>query len=354
MSRSTEIATDDPVPVAPLARWLDAHVDEVSTASGTLRADRIAGGHSNLTYRIVDDAGASWALRRPPMGGVLATAHDMSREWRFISALHPTPVPVARPVAYCADTDVIGAEFYVMGFVEGAVLGDDAAGAAYPEVSRHAAGLATVDVLADLHAVDPDEAGLGDLHRPGSYLQRQLKRWHKQAHASAVEDLTGIDAVHDLLVAAAPEATTTRIAHGDFRAGNLMYAPDGEVRAVLDWELATLGDPLADLGWLLMSWTRPGDAVPAGTNSPSAQPGFPERDELVARYVERTGTPLAGDVVDYYVAFARWRSACIGAGVYWRYVAGHMGPGAEQGAATATRLEVLQAQVDEARRMLGG
>jgi len=354
MSRSTEIATDDPVPTGPLARWLHAEVPEVSAGSGALQATRIAGGHSNLTYRIVDDAGVAWALRRPPMGGVLATAHDMSREWRFISALHPTPVPVARPVAYCADPDVIGAEFYVMAFVEGTVLGDDAAGAAYPQESRHAAGLATVDVLADLHSVDPDEAGLGDLHRPGSYLQRQLKRWHKQAHASAVEDLTGIDAVHDMLVAAAPEATATRIAHGDFRAGNLMYSPRGEVRAVLDWELATLGDPLADLGWLLMSWTRPGDAVPAGTNSPSAQPGFPDRAELVDRYVDRTGTPLGDDVVAYYVAFARWRSACIGAGVYSRYVAGHMGHGAEQGAASATRLEVLQAQVDEARRMLGG
>lgn len=354
MSRSTEIATDDPVPTGPLARWLRAEVPEFAAGSGAIEATRIAGGHSNLTYRVVDEAGVAWALRRPPMGGVLATAHDMSREWRFITALHPTPVPVARPVAYCADPDVIGAEFYVMAFVEGVVLGDDEAGAAYPRESRRAAGLATVDVLADLHAVDPDEAGLGDLRRPGSYLHRQLRRWHKQAHASAVEDLTGIDVVHDLLLAAAPETATTRIAHGDFRAGNLMYSPRGGVQAVLDWELATLGDPLADLGWLLMSWNRPGDEVPAGTNSPSAQPGFPDRAELVARYVERTGTPLAEDVVDYYVAFARWRSACIGAGVYSRYVAGVMGPGAEQGAATATRLEVLQAQVKAARRALGG
>ncbi|GAY12009.1 phosphotransferase family protein [Pseudonocardia sp. N23] len=354
MSRSTEIVTDDPVPVAPLARWLHTHVDEVSAASGTLRTERIAGGHSNLTYRIVDDAGVSWALRRPPIGGVLATAHDMSREWRFISALHPTPVPVARPVAYCADTDVIGAEFYVMGFVEGVVLGDDAAGAAYPEQARHPAGLAMVDVLADLHRVDPTEVGLGDLARPGSYLERQLRRWLRQAHASSVEDLSGIDAVHDLLLARRPADQRTRIAHGDYRAGNLMVSPQGSVEAVLDWELATLGDPLADLGWLLMSWARPDDDEPAGVSGPSMQSGFPERAELLGRYVERTGTPLDDATVGYYVAFAHWRSACIGAGVYSRYAAGHMGEGAETAEVTRSRLGVLHAQVAAALRGLGG
>jgi aminoglycoside phosphotransferase (APT) family kinase protein len=259
----------------------------------------------------------------------------MSREWRFLTALAPTPVPVAPPVAYCADRAVIGAEFYLMGFVDGDVLGDEAAGHRLgPGRPRHTAGLDAVDVLAALHAVDPDEVGLGDLRRPGSYLQRQLRRWHRQVHESAVSDLSVVDAAHERLVrrAAALPSAEVRIVHGDFRLGNLAVGPDGRVRAVFDWELATLGDPLADLGWLLASWGRPGDAVPPTIAGPSLVSGYPERAELVARYAERSGRDLAD--LDFYVAFARWRFACIGAGVYSRYAAGVMGSGeADDGAA---------------------
>lgn len=349
MSRSTTTETD-PVPAAALARWLATEVPEV--APGDVEVQQISGGHSNLTYRVVDSAGTAWALRRPPTGGVLATAHDMSREWRFVTALHPTAVPVARPVAYCADRDVVGAEFYLMEFVDGVVLGDREAGAAYPEGSRHAAGLAVVDVLADLHALDPDAVGLGDLRRPGSYLQRQLSRWHRQAHASAVEDLTVVDAAHERLLARMPPAAPTRIAHGDYRVGNLALRPDGTVAAVFDWELATIGDPMADLGWLLMSWARPGDEVGSGVSGPSELPGFPERAELVARYTERTGTRLDADLVDYYVAFARWRSACIHAGVWSRYVAGVMGTADPDGA--DARLALVHEQAAAALAALGG
>ncbi|GAA2571991.1 phosphotransferase family protein [Pseudonocardia hydrocarbonoxydans] len=337
--------TTDAVPAAPLAEWFRTAVPGV--ADGPLTVARISGGHSNLTYRVTDAAGATWALRRPPTGMVLATAHDMEREWRFLVALDGTPVPVAEPVALCTDPGVIGAGFYVMGFVEGDVLGDAASGHRLKPAARHAAGLDTVDVLAALHAVDPDEVGLGDLRRPGGYLERQLRRWHRQVHASDVPDLGVIDAAHDRLAAraAALPPSEVRIAHGDFRLGNLAVGPDGTVRAVFDWELATLGDPLADLGWLVASWGRPGDSVPATLAGPSMVEGWPGREELVARYAERSGRDVAD--LDFYVAFARWRSSCIGAGVYSRYAGGVMGS-AEDAGALAARLEAFHTQAQAA------
>jgi len=314
------------VPAAPLTAWLRAEVPKVPVGDGPVGVERISGGHSNLTYRITDGQGGRWALRRPPTGMVLATAHDMSREWRFISALADTPVPVAPPVAYCSDESVIGAPFYVMGFVEGDVLGDGPSGERLaPGEPRRTLGLDTVDVLADLHAVDPDAVGLGDMHRSGGYLERQLRRWHRQVHDSAVPDLSTIDRVHQLLVerAAALPPSDVRIAHGDFRPGNLAVGPDGRVRAVFDWELATLGDPLADLGWLIASWGRSGDSLDVTIPGPNAVGGYPDGEELVARYAERSGRDVSD--LDFYLAFARWRSACISAGVYSRYAGGVMG-----------------------------
>lgn len=337
--------TIDAVPAAPLADWFRAEVPGV--ARGPLTVERIAGGHSNLTYRITDTAGATWALRRPPTGMVLATAHDMGREWRFLSALAPTPVPVADPVALCTDESVIGAAFYVMGFVEGDVLGDEASGHRLAPDARRTAGLDAVDVLAALHAVDPDEVGLADLGRPGSYLERQLRRWHRQVHASAVADLRVVDAAHDRLAvrAARLPPSDVRIAHGDYRLGNLAVGPDGRVRAVFDWELATLGDPLADLGWLIASWARPGDEAPPMLPGPSLVDGYADAADLVARYAERSGRDVAD--LDFYVAFARWRAACIGAGVYSRYAGGVMGE-AEGADRAAARLANLHAQAEAA------
>jgi aminoglycoside phosphotransferase (APT) family kinase protein len=213
-----------------------------------------------------------------------------------------------------------------MGFVEGHVLGDGPSGerlaAGEP---RRTLGLDTVDVLAELHAVDPDAVGLGDLHRSGGYLDRQLRRWHRQVHESSVPDLSVIDRAHEELVRQAAQLppSDVRIAHGDFRPGNLAVGPDGRVRAVFDWELATLGDPLADLGWLIASWGRPGDALQPTIAGPNAVGGYPDGDELVTRYAERSGRDVSD--LDFYVAFARWRSACIGAGVYSRYAGGVMG-----------------------------
>jgi len=347
-----ETGDDAAVPAAALTEWLATAVPDLPL-DGPVGVHRISGGHSNLTYRITDAAGTDWALRRPPTAMVLATAHDMSREWRFISALADTPVPVARPVAYCADPAVIGAEFYLMGFVDGMVLGDEASGRRLARDARPAAAHSLVDVLADLHAVDPDAVGLGDLRRTGSYLERQLRRWHRQVHESTVQDLDVVDAVHARLVARAAELppSDVRIAHGDYRLGNVAVGPDGTVRAVFDWELATLGDPLADLGWLIASWARPDDAVTATLPGPSLVDGFPERDELVDRYARRSGRDV-GDLA-FYVAFARWRSACIGAGVYSRYVGGAMG-GAAEADGGAARLASIQVQAQAALDALGG
>jgi aminoglycoside phosphotransferase (APT) family kinase protein len=282
----------------------------------------VSGGRSNLTYRVTGADGVVRALRRPPTGGVLSTAHDMSREWRFISALHGTGVPVPAPLAYCEDTEVTGAAFYVMDFVDGTVLADRSSVAPMALPVRHRAGMATVECMAALHNLDPDAVGLGDAARRDGYLQRQLRRWQKQVHASGAPDLGLLDQVHDALVANAPEQTTG-IVHGDFRPGNLSYGLDGEVLAVLDWELATLGEPLADLGWLIATWEEPGDDLPAVTPGPTAADGFPTREDLIARYAELTRRDLSD--LPFYVAFQRWRSCCITAGVRARYQAGHMG-----------------------------
>jgi len=349
----TAVDRTDPVPAEPLTAWLRAEVPDVRVGAGPVGVERISGGHSNLTYRIVDGEGTAFALRRPPMGMVLATAHDMGREWKFISALAPKGVPVAPPVAFCTDTAVIGAEFYVMRFVDGAVLGDAASGNRLAAgAPRRTAGMETVEVLARLHAVDPDEAGLADLRRDGSYLERQLRRWHRQVHASAVEDLRAVDAAHERLVARAADLppSDVRIAHGDYRPGNLAYAADGRIQAIFDWELATLGDPLADLGWLLASWGRPADTVPVTIEGPNQVEGYPDGDELAARYAQVSGRDLSD--LDFYVAFARWRAACIQAGVYSRYVGGAMGTGEVDGG--TERLDGLYRQAEAALAALGG
>ncbi len=302
--------------------WLAAHVDGLDSGSGPVTFELVSGGRSNLTYRVTGAAGATYALRRPPTGGVLSTAHDVSREWRFISAMAPTAVPVPAPVAYCADTAVTGAEFYVMGFVEGLVLADDEAGLALAPQARPGAAWELVDVLVALHALDPVAVGLGDMVRKTGYVERQLRRWHAQVHATEPPETPLLDEVHDLLARRIP-AQASGIVHGDYRAGNISFGPDGAVLAVFDWELATSGDPLADLGWLAATWQDPAEPLPPATPGPSAVPGFPARPELVERYARRSGRDTSD--LPYWVAFARWRSACINVGVRARYLAGHMG-----------------------------
>ncbi len=306
------------IEVDAVTRWIAERVGDVTPP---LTWTRLKGGHSNLTYRIDDDAGRVLVLRRPPLGHLLPTAHDMSREWRFISAFHPTPVPVPPPLAFCEDTEVTGAPFYVMAFVEGNVLHDaSVAESEYDDEKRHSIGLSFIDVLADMHSEGPDEIGVGDIARKEGYIARQLKRWYSQWNASKTRELDDVDRVHDVLSARVPEQGPARVVHGDYRLGNSISSFDGKIAAVLDWEIATLGDPLADVGYVLHSWPEPGEDGPAHRMSPTVVPGFPTRAELVDRYAKRSGRDVSG--IDFYIAFSHWKSACIVEGVYARYLNG--------------------------------
>jgi aminoglycoside phosphotransferase (APT) family kinase protein len=299
--------------------WLGEHVRGVRAP---FRYRLIAGGRSNLTFEVVDAAGRRFVLRRPPLGGVLQSAHDMGREHRIISALAPTRVPVPEPLGYCEDVEVNGAPFYVMKFVEGNVFADAGdVGPDFGEAERMALGHSMVDVLVELGAVDPDDVGLGDLGRRHGYVKRQLRRWKRQFEQSTSREIPAVGRVHEILSRHVPPQQRTAIVHGDYRIGNCMVGPDGAVRAVLDWELCTLGDPLTDLGWLVADWGEPAGHLRG--EPVTALPGFPARSDVIDRYVERTGADLSR--LDFYVALALWKLACIAEGVYARYRAGVMG-----------------------------
>ncbi len=283
----------------------------------------IAGGRSNLTFRVTDGTGLELVVRRPPLGHVLATAHDMSREHRVVSALGPTPVPVAPTYGLCVDETVNGAPFYVMGFVEGTVADAPEKVASWPPELRQAAGWHLIDVLADLHDVDVDAVGLSDFARRDAYIERQIRRWSKQWEASKTRELPAIEEVETRLKARIPPQKGATIVHGDYRFGNCLVDPaTGRITAVLDWELCTLGDALADAGYLCVYVTDPGELARRG-NDPTAAGGFPTKAELLERYARRTGRDLTD--IAYYVAFSYWRLAVISEGVYARYVQGVMG-----------------------------
>ena len=287
----------------------------------------IAGGRSNLTFKVTDEAGTAYVLRRPPTSHVLPTAHDMGREYRIISALADTPVPVAPALGYCDDEAVNGRPFYVMGHVDGHVLRDATSAEKLLDVDgRRTAGESLADVLAAIHAVDVDAVGLGDLARREGYIHRQLKRWYGQYQQSTEQ--TGrsvplVDAMHDFLFAHVPDQGPATIVHGDYRLDNTIVGDDGRVRAVLDWEICTLGDPLADVGLLMVYWAEPGDEQTALGSAPTTVPGFVRRDDIRARYAEASGRDVS--MLDFYVAFGYWKLACILEGVYARYAGGAMG-----------------------------
>ncbi len=312
------------IDVGPVTQWFK---DNVAGVEPPLSFTLIAGGHSNLTFGVTDAAGGHWVLRRPPLGHVLATAHDMSREHTIISKLEPTPVPVAPVVGLCTDDAVNGAPFYVMGFVDGHVVRDAATATGVLDVEgRRRAGESIADVLADIHAVDVDAVGLGDLGKKEGYIARQLKRWYSQFQAS--NELTGrpvplVHEVHDALAACIPEQGPAAIVHGDYRLDNCMVDDRGQVIAVLDWEICTLGDPMADVGLLMVYWNEATDSDQALLTAPTAIEGFPTRAELLSRYAERSGRDVS--TVDFYIAFGYWKLACILEGVYSRYAKGAMG-----------------------------
>ena len=302
-----------------VSAWLAENVDG---AIAPFTFDFIAGGRSNLTFRVTGSDGRRMVVRRPPLGHVLATAHDMAREHRIISAVGRTSVPVAPALGLCTDDEVNGAPFYVMGFVDGVVLDSAEKAALLPEDLRGPACEHLIDVLADLHAVDVDEIGLGDLARRDGYVERQLKRWTTQWENSKTRELASVDEVARLLRERIPEQRGTSIAHGDYRFGNCLTDPvEGRINAVLDWELCTLGDPLADVGYLGVYWNRAGGA-PRRANDPTSAPGFLPYEAVVERYATRSGRDVSG--IGYYVAFSSWRLAVISEGVYARYLHGAM------------------------------
>jgi aminoglycoside phosphotransferase (APT) family kinase protein len=317
----------DAVDAERVTGWLVANAPPVAPP---LTFELVAGGRSNLTFLVTDATGRRLVLRRPPMSHVLATAHDMGREHRIISALRDSPVPVPEALGYCDDEAVNGRPFYVMDFVEGHVLRTaPEAEAALDETARRAAGADLVDVLVRLHEVDVDAVGLGDLGRREGYIERQLRRWYGQFQRSQDQAREAgvhrpaevVDEVHELLSSEIPDQQGVAIVHGDYRLDNTVVGDDGSVRAVLDWELCTLGDPLADVGTLLIYWA---DGSPrARAMQATGLAGFPTRDGLAAAYAAHSTLDLAP--LPYYVAFGHWKLACIMEGVYVRYASGAMG-----------------------------
>jgi aminoglycoside phosphotransferase (APT) family kinase protein len=286
----------------------------------------ISGGRSNLTY-LVQGGGQSWVLRRPPLGHVLPTAHDMAREYRVLAALADTDVPVARPIALCEDAAVNDMPFYVMQYRPGIVVAHEMpAGFADAQEARRRMSLAMIDTLVRLHAIDYHAVGLDGFGHPDGYLERQVRRWGQQWERSKTGELPAIDALAGRLRAALPASPPPTIVHGDFRLGNLALDPDdpGRVIAVFDWEMATLGDPLADLGYTLIYWADPGDHIDSasigGVSPFTTLPGFLRRADLVAEYARRSGRDVAA--VDFYQVLALYKLAIISEGIYARYLQG--------------------------------
>lgn len=289
--------------------------------TGPLSAELVLGGRSNLTYYLTDGT-TRWVLRRPPLGHVLRTAHDMTREFRVLSALADTTVPVPATVHLCEDPEPLGAPFYVMQFVPGVVVRsrmqcEDELGAegTTAVVNR------LVDVLAELHTVDPAAVGLADFGRPEGYLARQVVRWRKQLDASRSREVAGIDELHDKLAASVPESTSSALLHGDYRLDNAVVdAAQRDIAAVLDWEMATLGDPLADLGLLVVYTRKRSEADELITGDVMRAIGFPSADSLIARYAERTGTDVSG--LNWYVGLACFKLAVVLEGIHFRFTQG--------------------------------
>lgn len=309
----------DGVDLERLRPFFAGHV--VGATGAPLTATLIAGGRSNLTYSVTDGT-STWVLRRPPLGHVLPTAHDMAREYRVMSALAPTDVPVPRTLAMCDELTVNDAPFYVMELVEGIIYRDSAALASLSPEGARGASEALVDVLAAIHAVDYQSVGLGEFGRPAGFLERQVRRWGEQWERSKTRELPAVDELARRLRNALPESGTATIVHGDYRLDNTMMALDDPSRivAVLDWEMSTLGDPLTDLGLFLLYWGQADAQVIATGAAIQSQAGFLSRDEIVARYASVSGRPV--DQLDWYEILASYKLAIIVEGINARYQMG--------------------------------
>ncbi|MCU0728691.1 MAG: phosphotransferase family protein [Sphingopyxis sp.] len=300
-----------------LTAWM---ADNVAGFAGPITILKFAGGQSNPTYRI-DAASGSYVLRRKPFGPLLPSAHAVDREYRVIAGLHPTGFPVARPYGLCTDDSVIGSMFYIMAMVEGRTIWDGSMPGATPD-DRRATYFAMVDTLAALHSVDVDAAGLGEFGKPGNYFGRQVDRWTKQYKLAETETMAEMEQLIAFLPATLPEQTRTSVVHGDYRIDNMIYdAAAPRVRAVLDWELSTLGDPLADFTYLAMAWVMENGGRSGVLDLDRAALGIPELDEVVERYCAATERDTVPDM-NWYLAYNFFRLAGIMQGIKKRVIDG--------------------------------
>lgn len=307
--------------VPAVEAWINENVEGLEPP---FEWSQLEGGHSNLTYKLTAADGTTAVVRRPPMGDLLPKAHDMGREFTIISGLGPTDVPVAIAYGYCESPEVTGAHFYVMSYVEGKPMFESADAREHLTAQGRAhVGMSFMDVLAALHSVDPDDVGLGELGKKEDYVGRQIRTWYRSWTASAESaqyDTPVVHVLHDFLLERKPEQGPARVVHGDYGLHNCLFNPTGELQAVLDWEISTLGDPLADFAYALNSWTEPSDDILEGSDPPTLVDGFVGRADLIERYEQRTGADLSE--LSYYVSFNHWKSACIIHGVYARYMRG--------------------------------
>ncbi|HEY8534220.1 MAG TPA: phosphotransferase family protein [Micromonospora sp.] len=336
---------------AAVPAWLAQHVPELTPP---VTITRLAGGRSNLTYLVTDAAGVRRVLRRPPLGAREATAHDVLREARLLAGL-AGQVPVPAVLAVCTDTSVTGAPFIVLEYLEGVVLRDPpSVEAALPPPQRRQVGPALIDAMVALHEVDPTRVGLGGLAARRDHVARQLRRWYGNWQRTRTRELPDLEAAYHRLAERVPKQRRSCVVHGDFRLDNCVLSSSVTVRGILDWELATVGDPLVDVGQFLVYWAEPGDEQTALYAPPTRAPGFSRRDELIARYCAATGEDPAA--IDYYVAFSWWRTACIVEDVYTRTRRGAMGitdrspeSFADQAAALAARARHAAARLRSPR-----
>lgn len=317
MVGTTDVPEKDRLDETALTRWM---AENVEGFSGPLRLSKFKGGQSNPTYRIDAPSGA-YVLRRKPFGPLLPSAHAVDREFRLISALHPTGFPVARPYGLCSDENVIGAMFYVMAMVEGRNLWDGSLPGMEP-ADRRATYHAMIDTLAALHSVDYAKVGLGDYGKPGNYFERQVGRWTKQYRASQTDDIPEIERLIEWLPRTVPAQDRTSIVHGDFRIDNMIFAKDAPpILAVLDWELSTLGDPLADFSYLLMNWVTEPEGRSGLHGLDLAALGIPSIDEAVERYCRATGREGLPDL-NWYFSYNLFRLTGIVQGIKKRVIDG--------------------------------
>ena len=299
-----------------LGRWLEANVEGFQ---GPFELTKFPSGQSNPTYRI-RAASDDYVMRRKPFGKLLPSAHAVDREYRLLAALHPLDFPVPQPLAICEDPDVIGAMFYVMEMAKGRPYANGAL-PDFDPATRRRMYEQLIDTLADLHVIDPEAAGLGDFGKPGNYFERQVMRWTRQYRDSQTDYLPEMERLIAFLPESLPDQSRTSIVHGDYRIDNVVFDGDGTLTAVLDWELATLGDPVADFSYLAMQWMMPADGTAGLAGLKLDVLGIPSLKEIVARYSERSSVPV-GDKLDWYFAYNLFRLAGIVQGIKKRVIDG--------------------------------